>query len=553
MKISLTFLLPLFISATYAAHAAPDAGQLLQEIEKQRGVELLKPSLPEIAPAPQPMRSIDGMSVTISQFTFIGNTLISNSELEEVVKSYLNRTLSFVDLQQAAANVAKSYRDAGWIVRAYLPQQDIKQGRITIQIVEAVFGGARLEGDEPTRFNSNAAINMIETAQPKNTLLNGDKIDRALLLLNDLPGITATGTLIKGVKQSETDIVIKLADEPLFSGNMGIDNASSYSTGSERITANLKVSSPRKIGDQAIANLSHSKGNDYLRIAYSLPVEKDGWRVGASGSYLNYEIVEGDFKDAEIDGNSSTVGIDASYPIIRSRLRNLTLGLNYDHKAFENKAANVITTDYSVDNTSISLNGNLFDKLGGGGANSASISLTHGNLNFNDQDNRKGGSTNLEGEFTKLNYYLSRQQVITNSVSLYSALSGQEASKKLDSSEKLYLGGAYGVRAYPSNEGSGSEGQLANIELRWRLPLPENITITGFYDLGHVSKTDTTPTSYTLKGAGISSSYTTKSGLNLKATWARRIGDNPNPAANGDDQDGTLHKNRFWLQATTQF
>jgi hypothetical protein len=42
-------------------------------------------------------------------------------------------------------------------------------------------------------------------------------------------------------------------------------------------------------------------------------------------------------------------------------------------------------------------------------------------------------------------------------------------------------------------------------------------------------------------------------GLNFKATLARRIGDNPNPTPAGDDQDGSLVKNRIWLQVSMPF
>jgi hypothetical protein len=42
-------------------------------------------------------------------------------------------------------------------------------------------------------------------------------------------------------------------------------------------------------------------------------------------------------------------------------------------------------------------------------------------------------------------------------------------------------------------------------------------------------------------------------GPGLKATWAHRLGDNPNPTATGNDQDGSLLKNRFWLVATLAF
>ena len=49
-------------------------------------------------------------------------------------------------MQAAAAAVAETYRAAGWVVRAYLPQQDIQDGIVTLQIVEAVFGSVKLEG-----------------------------------------------------------------------------------------------------------------------------------------------------------------------------------------------------------------------------------------------------------------------------------------------------------------------------------------------------------------------------------------------------------------------
>jgi hemolysin activation/secretion protein len=535
------------------AHAQPpvDAGALQQQIEKERSNSLPKESLPQIDRTPQPMKAIEGASVIVNQFNFVGNTLLSSVALDDVVASYLSRELTFNELQKAATEVAEAYRQAGWIVRAYLPKQEIVDGVVTIQVVEASFGGVKLEGDSPTRFNAEHARNMVESAQALGTALNADRLDRALLLLNDLPGIAASGTLAQGAGQGETDLMLKLANEPLFSGEIGADNTGVYSTGSNRMTANLYLNSPLKVGDQVTANVIHSSGNDYLRLAYSLPVGHDGWRLGASGSWLSYDIVEGDFKNADLEGSSSTLGINASYPLIRSRLKNLYVGFSADNKDFDNEAANSTTTKYEINSLSMSFFGNLFDKLGGGGANSAEIRYTNGDVDLSSRDNRKALSPNVDGNFNKLNYSLSRQQFLTNQMSLYAAISGQEASNNLDSAEKFYLGGAYGVRAYPVNEGSGSDGQLLNLELRMRLQ--KGVVMTAFYDLGHVNNTDTVPNSITLKGAGLSGSWTADFGLNLKATWAHRIGSNPNPANNGDDQDGTLRKNRFWLQATMPF
>lgn len=551
---NLLALCSLVIPLTAQAQTPADAGQLLQQIERERGTALPQKTAPEITPAPQPMKAVAGVTVTVTAFRFAGNTLLSSSQLAPVVAEYLNRPVSFAELQQAAAAVAAAYRKAGWIVRAYLPQQDIQNGTITIQIVEAVFGGARLEGNPPLRLKLEHVLATVEAAQPKGAPLNAEKLDRALLLLDDLPGVTVSGSLRKGKGEHETDLILKTTDELLANGEVGADNTGARSTGRGRITGNLYLNSPLGIGDLATVNLIRSHGSDYGRLAYSIPAGSDGWRIGVSGSSLNYNLVADDFRGLDAYGNSSTVGLDASYPIIRSRLKNLYLGLNYDRKRFNNEANHAITTDYDIDAFSASLNGNLFDNLGGGGANNAGLTLTRGDVSLGRLDLAENAS--LDGHFTKLRYYLSRQQVITNSISAFAALSGQAASTNLDSAEKFYLGGAYGVRAYPANEGGGADGQLVNLELRGRLP--HNFKLTGFYDLGHIrinhdNTAGANPNSYTLKGAGLALGWQAQFGLNLKAIWARRIGDNPNPAANGNDQDGSLTKNRVWLTTTLPF
>lgn len=551
------FSLPILlcISATYA-QAAPDAGQLQQQIDREREIALPKQSAP-VEVAPQPLKSLPSETVTVTAFSFNGNTLLTTEQLAPIVASYVSRPLSFTELQQAAAAVAKAYRDAGWIVRAYLPKQDITEGTVTIQIVEAIFGGTQLEGS-PSRINSERLLNTVEHYQPKGQNLNMDQLDRAILLLDDLPGVTVAGSLQKGVGENETDLVLKTADEPLINGEISADNAGARSTGGNRINGSLNLNSPLKLGDQASLNVLHSRGTDYSRLAYSLPIGQQGLRIGVSGSYLDYDLVEGDFA-GQGSGQSSTVGLDASYPLIRSRMKNLYVGINVDQNSFDNEFNQLTSNRYDITNVSLSLNGNLFDKLGGGGANAASLSLTQGDINLSNRDNRSQANANpldIGGSFTKLNYRLSRQQVITDRISAFATLSGQAASDNLDSAEKFYLGGANGVRAYPANEGAGDHGQLLNLEIRGRLPY--NFNITGFYDLGHIKINHDNPVgggdnTATYKGVGLSLAWQADFGLNLKATWSHRIGDNPNPTATGNDQDGTLKKDRIWLNAAMAF
>ena len=551
--------LSISVSSAFA-QTVPDAGSLLQQIEKGRLAPPASKPGPLLAPPPQPMKELSGMSVTVSRFQFAGNTLLTQAQLAPAVASFVNRPLSFNDLQNAAAAVAETYRKAGWIVRVYLPLQEIKDGVVTLQVVEAVFGQVRMEGTAPTRVPFDRLVPIVGAAQPHGAALKAQAMDRALLLLDDMPGISTAGSLAPGEQANEVDLVLKIEDEKLVNGQVGVDNASARSTGSARLTADLYINSPLRLGDQAVVNLMHTEGSDYARLAYTVPLGAAGWRVGANASHLRYRLVDDALAALDASGTSTTSGVEATYPLIRARLKNLYLALNYDNKRFDNRAAATTITDYKIDTFTVGLNGNVLDQYAGGGSNSASLALVHGKVDLDGSPNARADAltTRTGGSFTKLRYAASRQQVLTEALALYAAFSGQTAGKNLDSAEKFYLGGAYGVRAYPSNEGGGSEGQLFNLELRARLP--NNVNVTGFYDWGHVKVNHDNAFpgapalgSYSLKGAGLSVAWLASFGLNLKATWARRIGNNPNPTLTGTDQDGSFRKNRFWLQASMPF
>ena len=531
-----------------AAQTPPDAGALQQQIERERQQQLPRRIAPEKPAAPAAMQPASGVVVTVRQFRFAGNTLMSAEQLAPMVRDYLDRPLDFTQLQAAAAAVAEAYRAAGWVVNAYLPQQDIKDGIVIIQIIEAVFGKLKIEGALPQRVSAGRVERIFAGQQASGVSLNADALDRALLLADDLPGVTAAGSLVAGSREGETDLVLKMADEPLVAGDAALDNTGARSTGADRLTANVNFNSPFGFGDLLSSNLIHNKGSDYLRLGYTVPVGSNGWRVGANASHLNYKVVNNDFSTLGAKGASDSTGLEASYPIRRSRLSNLYLNLNYDRKRFDNQmAGGATTTRYGIDDFGLGLNGNLFDNWGGGGANSANLTLVSGK-----RDNDVGTT---QQNFSKLRYGLSRQQVITNELSVFAQLAGQEANVALDSSEKFYLGGAGGVRAYPANEGGGDSAVLTNIELRWKLAA--GFTLISFYDYGHV-RNEGGAMSYSLKGSGLSLGWETPLGVNLKATWARRLGANPNAiavagAGYGHDQDGSLDKNRLWLSASLPF
>jgi hemolysin activation/secretion protein len=536
----------------------PDAGSVLRQIERQQR-DVLPPEAPPQFVPPPPLESLGGIAVTVDEFRFAGNSRLTNEQLAAAVASFVGHPIDFAGLQNAAIAVATAYRDAGWIVRAYLPQQDVTGGIVTIQIVEARLGSVRFEG-EYKRTSAARVRRIIEKAQPPGELVNADELDRGLLLLNDLPGVAAAGRLAAGANQAETDLVIAVEDAPLVDGNLIFDDAGARFTGDARLIATGSLNGRAGLGDRADALLLHSEGSDYLRVGYSLPAGSRGWRVGANASRLDYDIALDEFAALDAHGSSSSFGLESSYPLIRSRLTNLYLRVDADSNRFDNKSLGLTTTHYSVRSTTIGAYGNSFDEFHGGGSTAASLSLVQGNVDLAGSPNAAldAATARTDGGFSKLRFSASRLQALTRRVSLFAGLEGQMASENLDSSEKLYLGGSQGVRAYPEAEAGGSEGLLVKLEARTRLRA--NLDLTAFYDWGRIRVNENNdfagaPDVNRLKldGAGVSLGWVSSFGLNFKATLARRIGDNPNPTPAGDDQDGSLIKNRVWLQVSMPF
>ncbi len=555
----------LLIALGLQAHAQttpplPDAGSLRQQIEQQRELHLPQAApLPRVAPPPE-IAPQAGISIAVKAFRFAGNTLLSAEQLAPALAPFVGSTLDFAGLQRATDAVAAAYREAGWIVRAYLPQQDVSEGTITVQVVEARFAGVRFEGAPSQRVLRSELQAYFDTQQATNQPLSATALDRALLLADDLPGVSVAGTLAPGAAEGETALVLQTTDEPLVYGDIGLDNTGTRSTGSNRLTANVNINSPGQRGELLSLSGLHTQGSDYGRVSLTVPDHHNGLRLGFNASSMNYRVVEGanSVLALGIHGSSSSMGLEWSQPLVRARLHNLYFTGGLDNKSFYSSNRNSTPTDpqsysdYETDSLRLGLSGNRFDELGGGGANSGSVQLLWGRLTAMQAH---GQINSLDRSYNKLSYSLMRQQTLTPAHSLLLSLQGQQATQPLDSSEKFYIGGASTVRAYPSSELGGERGQVLSAEWRWRVH-PAWV-LSAFVDRGQVVSLPATSsdakTSLTLIGQGLSASWQGPAGVTAKLTWAHRHGANPHPTQAGTDSDGTLKLNRFWLTASLPF
>ena len=552
--------LALFASSI-AAQSAPDAGSLLREAEKQA------PRLPQPAPQAVPQAPLapdaNALRVQVKAIRISGNTLSAEPELQAVLSPWVGKESSFAELQQAANALAEAYRRHGWFARPQLPAQDLADGVVNINIIEGRLGAVRIDdGGKPLRADRAIVSSTMTARQQPGDPLNLDALERGNAILNDTPGFAVATVLSAGSDTGETDAIVKVQDKPLLAGTVQLDNQGARSTGADKLTFNLSLDNPGGAGDQISANGNASEGSRYLRLGYSRPFGREGLRAGINASAMRYQLLGEDFAALNSQGDAKTLGLNASYPLLRSGTRNMSLAGAIDRKDYYNEANAIATSEKRIHTALLALNGDLLDGLGKGGMTLWGVNLSAGQVDLsanatNESADQAGPGS--AGSYQKLGYSLARLQRVSDQSTLWLSLSGQRASKNLDSSEKFSLGGPSGVRAYPLMEGSGDDGWLATLEARYNLT--PDLQLSVFYDHGTITQSHNAD--YTgaplvnqasLKGAGVGLNWSQSGSFSLRATWARRLGDNPFASAStGADGDGSINLNRFWLSAVVFF
>ena len=556
-------------SISSSVYAQVDAGALQQNLERQ--LPLPSPlSLPEAAKPTAPRESaskVGEVRFTVNSFVLEGVKLLPEANVQAVLKEWVGKPVNFDDLQKACDAVVALYRSKGFTVQAILPPQQIANGVVKILITEAKLSEVIIDTPQgETRFGKERAAKYIAYANPIGAPLNMNNLERALIILNETPGVMVSSQLEPGKNDGDTAVRVQLTAPPLIAGRVEANNYGSRTTGANQGVVALNANNVSGIGDQAAINGIASEGSQYVQAAYSLPASPNGLRIGASGTYLNYKNVSNYASSLNSGvGDAWTTGLSAAYPLLRSQATNLNVTMNYDIKSYMNKnnATQYVISSYNINNLSVGMSGNHYDGFGGGGISTGSVSVVQGYLDILGTST-PGYGTYTPPSFTKLALSGSRNQQLTEDglTSLYMAVSGQMASVNLNSAEQFYLGGPYGVRAYPVAQGAGTQGGLATAELRRQLP--KNFTVSAFFDAGVVQQyknlyegwqgqTNANNT-YSLMGAGLGLKWIF-GGWNLAGSVAWQVGKNPLYSQTGQavNTDGTTTNPRGWITGSYTF
>lgn len=536
------------------AQQLPGAGGQLQQIPPPPVVRKSAPELSIVQPGALTPVAAEGQIVRVNSLRITGNSVFSEAELIAATGFKAGSDWTLGQLRQAAMRISAHYHQHGhFLTQAYLPAQGIENGAVTIAVVEGRYGKVDLRNS--STLKDRVARNILEGLDSGDLVTNAP-LERRLLLLSDIPGVAIKSTLAPGTAVGTSDLLVDVVPGRRFSGSIEADNAGNRYTGTYRAGGTINFNNPTGNGDMLSLRLLASAGGlAYGRASYQAPVGDA--TVGVAFTHLRYQLGR-EFEDLDGEGSADIASIYASYPILRSRDANLYLLAGVDGKKLHDEIGIVsVESDKRILVGSIGIAGNSQDDFGGGGATTFSAGLSLGDLDIQSPLEREVDALTArsDGTFGKYQASVARLQRLSGPLSLYAAVRGQVAFENLDSSEKIQLGGAYGVRAYPEGEAYGDHGYIATLEARlalnaWASSLPGQFELVGFVDTGEVQYAQdpwfTGSNHVRLSGIGGGLNWAGPHDLFIKVSYATKLSDHD--ATSGPDKSG-----RAWFQIVKLF
>ena len=536
--------------------------QQLQRLDQQQR----QPQQPLIEGLPDSSKPSPGGSATpsaapIQGVELEGSSLPPPSWLRAIQQRYGAQPATPEVLTALRAALEEAYDQGNLLASVGEPLQG-PDGVVRVPVVEARLGAVRI-GTNDAPIASGWAIATLLDAVGIGQLLRLDKLESALLKLNDLGGVQATADLQPGEAAGSTDVVLSLQATRQLQGELNLNNHTTIDTGPYQAQASLDLNGLARRGEILSLSGAYSGnvnwyGSRFAGANLSLPLTPGGLNATGSINWSDYRLLD-DQSAYDYKGFFRSGSLGLSQVLWRRPRTNLSWSASGE---VDNYQDSVLGFNYSNRTNWVgrfSLIGDSQDNLLGLGLNSGVLTLSLGNLSLNGpfEAELDAEGAAKAGAWGKLFGIYRRYQMFRGSRwSLELFGQGQAAFVNLDTVEKISLGWPNGVRAYPPGEALGDSGLTGQLTLRYQLA--RNLVAKGFVDGGYGWRwtrwfaDGEQPASLGLWGPGIGLEWGTHGDLLAAVDVAWPIGENPY-SPSGYDVDGLNAGVRVWVSLRKWF
>jgi hemolysin activation/secretion protein len=434
--------------------------------------------------------------VVLRGLEIAGATVFSEDELLGPYRDLVGTEITVRRVFEIAEEIQAKYADEGYVLtRVVVPAQRVSEGVFRLRVVEGYIDGFRVEGEVgPVRRQIEGYLENLAKIRPVRTR----DLERYLLLANDLPGITAVGVLRPGPGETGAAELVVTATRDSFEGYAVLNNRGSRFEGPLRTAVSFQPQSFSPFGERIEALMFHAFDVEdyeqfYGRLGYGQQLGDEGLRVE---SFLSYSPVDVGHTLAELDVETESLraGLTFSYPVIRTRVKNLYLDAGVE---VIQSLVDLLDTSFTRDALRVAHVGASFDysdSLRGQSEFGLEVRQGIDALGASDKNDTDLSRPAGESRFTTLNGSISRLQKIHGGLDLYLAAAGQFAFDTLLSDAEFRVGGDIFGRGYDPSELAGDHGVGATAELRYTgttdWPIFPQYQLYTFYDFGAVWNKD---------------------------------------------------------------
>ena len=428
----------------------------------------------------------------VNEIIFEGNTKVKTASLNTLAESIIGQDIYFEDLLRVAKKITKYYQAKGFLTSyAFIPSQNIKNGVVTICIVESKVDSIDIEGNRWARSWYLKNIIMGKNGLREGDVFNAGALQGALREINQEDYIEAQSVVSKN--DDKTQLKLDVKDRFPLKFDFAWDDYGRSYTGVQRASFLLGLDNVTGMGDKIYGGTILSSGATGVLVGYSVPISPYGTRLSFDFSNSNINL-GGPYKFLNVKGKAQSYALRITHPLIENAKTSVVAytGIDFVNASTESKLLNSTLSDYNLYVLRSGFHGMTDDKNG----------RWIGTLGFDVglPGATKGEIRGPQGVFFKLVAGATRVQRLFGRTIGILRVNGQYSPNRLYTAEQMQIGGPYTLRGYQPAELIGDYGVTGTAEIRTPIPglrkilpnklkfIDDKVRLAVFYDFGWVQE-----------------------------------------------------------------